>query len=515
MGGAIVRARNAEVSVYRRFPPGQGLKVLGLDLSRVVEKSRIRPPKPSNQIFESGASATPAGSVEVVERSLTWWPPNGAEAKGAAILIHDETFATAPIGNGQYRTQLTMDPIFPLVVKVRFGNGKISDPIIVHDETALRIASPGVTDRRLRNAFDRVQRGEDDIIDLALQAHLIFEPAGNQEIRIGRATRTGRQATEGAEKRDYSTPEEFRQGVSLKPANGRSGRFSVEDPGLLDLLAIILRGVTDVAGKEARRRQDEEEAADLIAGENEDGDELAKPEREEEPEVGAAAPSTERGQRIFTPAQIERRRSQLKKAIGSFEKMLQELSAKPNGVSGRLTAQTIFILNLMLFACTKEHRTADGTSIRLMALAPGSTLDREITFAVRAGRILQTIWLGGRGGSIIDKLEVDRRHGSVTDDIFFLIVMSRWAIARACLATADRAGKDGLTRILQSMAIKIYQASTRCGPVDAEAEYRFMIKLDEVLGFTEADTAKLVRECRRLAATVEARTISSETKAAS
>lgn len=514
LGGATMRARNAEVSVYRRFPPGQGFKLLDLDLSRTVERSSIRPPELNKQIFQSGTSATPAGSVELVERSLTWWPPNGADAEGSVILVGRDALATTPIGNGQYRAQLIADPAFPLVVKVQFADGKISDPIIVHDETALRIASPGVTDRRLRYAFDRVLRGEEDIIDLALQAHLIFEPGSGQEARVGRATRTGDRPTEEAEKKDYSTPEEFRAGVSLKPATGHSGRFSVDDPGLLDLLAIVLRGVTDVGGREARRRQDEEEDTDLQAGENEDGDELGEPEPDE-PKLGPLAPPPEHDQRTFTPAQIERRKSQLKKAIGAFEKMLERLSAEPNAVSGRLTAQTAFILNLMLFACRKDHPRADGAPIRLMAFAPGPNSDRDLTFAVRAGKILQAIWVVGRDGPIIDKLEVDHRHGSLTDDFFFLIVMSRWAIARACLATMDGQGKDGLGKILQSLAVKIYQVSSRFGPIDVEAEYRFIAKLDESLGFNEAETTKLVRDCRRFAATVGGARSVSERKAAS
>ena len=500
MGGATIRARNAEVSVYRRFQPGQGLRLLGLDLSRIVERSGIRQPEPNKQIFQSGASATPAGSVEVVERSLTWWPPNDIDAKGAEILVGDDSLSTTPIGNAQCRARLLADPAFPLIVKIRFGDGKISDPVIVHDDTALRIAAPGVTDRRLRNAFNRVLRGEEDIIDLALQAHLLFEPASDQEVQVGRATRTGERPTDETKKLDYSTPEEFREGVSLKPATGESGRFSVDDAGLLELLTIILRGVTDVGGQEARRRQDEEEDADLEAGENEDGDELTNLE----PQVPEAAPPPppDRDQRTFTPAQIERRKSQLKKVISAFQKMLENLSAEPTTVSGRLNAQTVFILNLMLFACTKDHPKPDGTSTRLMAFAPGSTSDRGVTFAVEAGRILQSLWVGGRDGPIIDKLEIDRRHGSVTDDVFFLIVISRWAIARACLATMDGPRKDGLGKILQATAAKIYWASSQYGPFDAEAEYRFITKLDKAHGFSETETGQLIRDCRRFAAMV-------------
>lgn len=513
MGGTTIRARNAEVSVYRRFPPGEGFKLLALDLSRTVERSNIRPPEPNIKLFQSGASAVPAGSIEVVEQSLTWWPARGTHAEGAEILVGEEALPTRQVGNGQYRTQLSANPNFPFVVRVRFSDGKISDPIIVHDETALRIASPGVTDRRLRNAFDRILRGEEDIIDLAFQAHLIFETGHGSGSQAGRATKSGEQPKKEREAKDYLTSEEFRDAVSMKPATGESGRFSIDDPGLLDLLAIIFRGVTDVGGREARRRQDQEEDADLQAGEKEDGDELT----DDEPLNPAATPPSELEpvQRTFSQAQIDRRKSQLKKAIGGFEKMLENLSAEPSAVSSRLTAQTAFILNLMVFACTKDHHRPEGAPVRLMTLAPGSNSDRELAFAVRAGRILQSIWVGGRNGRLIDRLDLDHRQNPIPDDLFFFIIISRWAITRACLSAMDGAGNDHLGKILQAMAVKIYQASSMYGPLNEEAEYGFIAKLDGSLGFSESETKKLVGDCRRFAATVSGGTMPSSAKAAS
>lgn len=514
MGGATIRARNAEVSVYRRFPPGEGCKLLELDLSRTIERSNIRPPQPNKKLFQSGTSAIPAGSIEVVEKSLTWWPASGAQAEGAEILVGEAALPTRQVGNGQYRTQLIADPTFPFVVRVRFADGKVSDPIIVHDETALRVASPGVTDRRLRNAFNRVLRGEEDIIDLAFQAHLIFESGDSSGSLTGRATRSSERPNKERETKDYLTSEEFRDAVSLKPATGESGRFSIEDPGLLDLLAIILRGVTDVGGREARRRQDKEEDADLQAGEREDGDELTD-EEPQSPAADSPLSQLELVQRTFSQAQIDRRKSQLKKAISGFEKMLEKLSAEPSTVSSRLTAQTAFILNLMVFACTKDHHRTEGAPVRLMAFAPGSNLDRELAFAVRAGRILQTIWVGGRTGPLIDRLDLDHRQNPIPDDLFFLIVMSRWTIARACLSTMDGVGNEHLGKILQTMAVKIYQASSRYGPLDGESEYGFIAKLDESLGFSEAETRKLVGDCRRFAATVSGETMPSFARAKS
>ena len=364
------------------------------------------------------------------------------------------------------------------------------------------LGRPGVTDRRLRLAFNRVLAGEEDIIDLALQAHLLFAPDSDASTQQGHAHDRPDCKAAPSKPTDYATPEEFRRAIAQRPATGESGRFSLEDPGLLDLLAIILRGVTDVGGKEARKRHDEEEDRDLSAGETEDGDDLA------EIAPDAAAPHVldnvgpdvaKHEERVFTTEEIEKRRKQLLRALSAFEKMLAHLAANPKTVSNRLTAQTAFIINLMLFACTKQHPKSDGTSVRLMAFAPGSNRDRELTFAVRAGRLLQQIWVGGRDGAIVDHLPIDLRHSSMPDDVFFLIVMSRWAIARAFIAASATAGPDKLATFLQASAVKIYRSTLRYGPLDSDAERRFIERLDASLGFPVAETASLIVNCRRFA----------------
>jgi hypothetical protein len=499
MGGAEIRARNAEVSVYRRFPPGAALSLLDLDLSRIIDASAIAPPHPDKQPAESDGNAVPAGAIEIVEKSLTWWPPSGSKPAGAHIIVAGQEAPTAPIGNGQFRAELTGELVYPLVARVRFSDGRVSDPVIIHDETALRIAAPGVTDRRLRNAFNRVMRGEEDLIDLALQAHLLFAQDENAGNRPGHATNKGRGGKQ-QDGKDYATPEAFRAGVALRLANGQSGYLSLDDPGLLDLLNIVLHGVTDLGGRDARRRQDEEEDEELEAGENEDGDEQSTPQETAKPMVPSGEPKP--GVRSFSSAQIERRKNQLKKAISAFEAMLEALAKGKHAVTTRLTAQTAFILNLMLFACIKDHETETGSSVKLMTFAPQSGVDRKLTFAVSAGRILQAIWIGGSSGAVIDKLEWDHRLSSMPDDVFFLIVMSRWAVARAWLATMESASKDGLGKILQALAVKLYQSSARFGPLDADAEHAFIAKLDAALGFGASETERLVRDCRKFAAQV-------------
>ena len=62
---------------------------------------------------------------------------------------------------------------------------------------------------------------------------------------------------------------------------------------------------------------------------------------------------------------------------------------------------------------------------------------------------------------------------------------------------------DRLNRLGVSAAVKIFRSTARFGPIDAEAERRFIARLDLSLGFSGAETNSLIENCRRFAATVE------------
>jgi hypothetical protein len=91
---------------------------------------------------------------------------------------------------------------------------------MVHDETALRMASPGVTNRRLRLAFNRVLAGEEDIIDLAFQADVLFAPDADQPTRQGHAAERPDRKAALSKPTDYATPEEFRRAAAQRAATG-------------------------------------------------------------------------------------------------------------------------------------------------------------------------------------------------------------------------------------------------------------------------------------------------------
>ena len=506
-------ANNAEVSVYRRFQRGHGLEVLELDLGKSVERDDIRRTVPDTQIFKPGSSAKPAGMIEIVERSLTWFPADSADPNGASILVGGDTHALDPVGNGQFQAHLQSKPDFPLIVRVQFRDGTRSDPVIVNDEVLLKQASPGVTDKRLQSAFNRVLAGEEDIIDLAREAHRLFTPedGGTDKDRWTIGPRPGASDESGPEEsaptdsnyQECETAEDFRRAVARKPGTGKSGRFGLEDPGLLGLLSIILRGIVDVGGKEARKRLDEEEERDLEAGDTEDGDENDE-RSNKQVKVNPSTYDSNPEERIFTPAEIKKRRRQLFKALKAFESMLDQLAQNPKLISNRLTAQTAFVFNLMLFACTRDYRTSDGTSVKLMHFVREVMAD-DVTFDDKAMRLLKKIWIGGDNDAarLVNHLPAGPRDEPMLDDIFVLIAMSRWAIVRVFLAvSATRAGSRRAA-FVEKLAVKIYRSSFRYGPVHTESEREIIGKLDASLGYEMNKTKNLIEQCRKFAAEAE------------
>lgn len=491
LGGMKIRARNAETSVYRRLPRGKVREALQLDLSNILDKASIRPQKAQSRLYDPAKQSLPAGPVEMHGDLLVWFPAPNLDGKGAQILIGMERITLKPWLDGRFCATLPSRPDFPCVVRIALKDGRETDPVIVHDVTALRHAAPGAVDRRLQKAFSRIMDGEEDIIDLAQQAHILFAPDSN--LKNGSSGRAG-YSRDHSEGQDYATPEDFRQALALKPATGGSHRFSVGDPSLIELLRIILKGIVDVGGKDADERREEEEAADLRIGENEDGDEYSEKEGPAQNEGRSSVPSIPKSD-IYTPEQIKYRRKYLLKALKIFDDLVG--AASEQTVSNRLLIQTAFAINLMLYACRKDHKMKGDKVVRLMDFAPGGSNDRELTFAIRAGRLLQRIWVGvGKNPSIISRMKIDLYSGPMPDDVFALIIMSRWAIIRAFLAVSETKNMALLQKTLSDTAIRLYQATSSLGLIDRIREEEIIRQLDKSIGYSEEESYALIQSIR-------------------
>ena len=488
-------SRNAEVCVYRRVAPGTVRDALDLDLKTELSRSKLRPVVPNDEEADAEVGRFDAGYIELSGRTLRWYPIREIDGVGSTIQL-GQLSAEVRVLHGRLCAELASQPAGALIAVVTLRSGEISRPVIVHDERALRRAAPGQIDGRLREAFDRIRSGDEDILDLAQYAHIIFAPDAVQEGRSG-----GGRRSEGSRRGDrkaviYDTPEQFRQGVALEPATGASGRFSVDDPGLLQVLAIVMRGVGAVGASEDSEIQEREADTDLEAGDSEDDADSAETD-ESDGDVNTSHWPLQVGKsRIYTSEQITRRRNRLKKTMDAFQELVEGLVNAPSHVSSRVATQTAFMIQLMMFACTRAHTREDGSEIKLMVFYPTHDADREFSFALRVARMLKSIWIGNN--CVAQDVVISADHGSLPDDIVSWIVLSRWAIARASLAGRGLAGI--LPSKIDEVAKGVYAATKRLGPVLHEAEAAMMRELDSQIGLSANDSAELLRHAGEFSA---------------
>lgn len=503
LGTLTAGARNAEASVYQRLAAGSAAAQLQIDLTKIVDPSDIL--LPERQVDAPNREVTaPSGSVALDIDRLIWTPPTGVAPEGASIALLDgEQLPLLRAQGGRWVAAMPSPPKTVLVVRLAYANGRLSGPSIVNDLRSLRRAAPGEHDRRLNDAIDKVLAGDGDIIDLALDAQALFNDgpvsssmstrAGHGRERPERVVPTG----------DFGTATEFREAMSARVASGATGRFLTDDPGLHDVLAIVLRGIATVDSRVGDRIRGDNEANDLSAGEDEDGDDSGVG-----PLPGADEPVVK--PRKLTLAELELRGRKLSKVIALYTERIEALAQSEESPPSSLPIQTVFMLKLMIYACTKSYETSskakptlkgDATSeinATLMRFRPEAGRDNGNTFTVQTAKILRGIWRATPQGSPVFRLLKPGGFEHLPDDLFYLTAMSRWAMIRALLAVVGVVGLETLEKIIAATAAEVFKATLEFGALDLEAEERFVRRLDEVLGFSSRETDDLLRHARAL-----------------
>jgi hypothetical protein len=201
--------------------------------------------------------------------------------------------------------------------------------------------------------------------------------------------------------------------------------------------------------------------------------------------------------RKFKPAELESRTRKLLKVLAQFEGRIESIAKSTEPTPANLPIQTVFMLKLMVYACTHGYETTLGTKATLMRLSPAAGSDNSATFSVQAAKMLRGLWRQTPQGSPIERLLKPESSEHLPDDMFFLTAMSRWAMVRALLAVAGASRLEALEKIIAGTAAEVFQATVRIGVLDAQAEEDFVRRLDEALGFTAEQTSELLTECRR------------------
>ncbi|MGQ0589826.1 MAG: hypothetical protein ACT4N8_09890 [Sphingosinicella sp.] len=270
------------------------------------------------------------------------------------------------------------------------------------------------------------------------------------------------------------------------PAKGEERRLNFDNPDCVNLLRIVLRGLAD----------DDNLDRSLLAGE------MGDPEDDGNTPPPPPPPPDRLPPRVFNPAESEKRRLDVIRAMDAFDDHLERLAGSDAPPPRKLTAETCFILRIAVEASRCAMRIEqDGKTGEVfpLPLLPSGNV-RENTFVVRVGRMLQRLWVGSKSKpALLSRLTVGRHLDDLPYDCFALIAFSRWALARSVMSMQACDLRD-LSVILQRSAAQIWRATLAWPPIDADAELKFVAQLDEALGIEAAETAGLLAHYRSFGA---------------
>lgn len=510
LGSSTEGSRNAEACVYRRFPKQWVRSKLSLDLTQKLKRHAISSPTYDSKSAETHDDYFDPGHIELSEGVLHWYPPPVVDGSGARLQLGDAEprvtkeadhfCATAPQVKGA------------LIARVLLASGRRSRRVIVHQEAELLRALPNQLDPRIRDVLKGIFSGFEDLLDLLPHAHLIFAKESPPKPGGGSKERRN-DDNPGAKGTDFDTPEEFRQAVIQKTANGRSRRYATSDEALLQILALIRRGSGGVSAHELDDSTDEDERA-LLEGEREDGQasdesevntaEITQPNGDTEDDRVAPPAAKDR---IFSAKDFERRRRVFMRTIKAFDGHLKETALDSEAVSANIAARTAIMVQLMFTACRTEYRIdsvseayrrMDPVAVHLMKLFSKDVRDDSRSVAYWLASMLSTIWIGRNNNALVWRIRVAKRYETLPDDIVEWIVSSRWAIGRALLSAAG-ANTILAKQNLPSIAKGVFDSTGDLGPIDREAETGRMLELDAQFGFSASETEDLLRLRDRLA----------------
>ncbi len=203
LGLAPGPSRNAEVSLYRRLPKGEGMKALALDGLLPVAAGALPQPVAAHAPASGATPTYFGGCVERQGRLLRWHPPQLSSASGAEIEAFDETLSLTqgpegwvcePAALGRDRAQNSSRAH---LARVRIKDRGWSAPMLIHDVEAIRNAAQAKSIAALQRLLQITSVGDSGelwrVVDLmTLATELFADPAlasrGGARTRVGATT---------------------------------------------------------------------------------------------------------------------------------------------------------------------------------------------------------------------------------------------------------------------------------------------------------------------------------------
>lgn len=497
-------ARNAECSVYRRVPAGRGRELLGVDFSVIIDRSDLRE-TPKDPVPPKSDSSIPLGTIEAAGSRINWVPSRRiVDPAGAQMVIAEGEYPFQKVQGETYSLDLPGKPRFPMIARVRLSDGMLTSAVIVNDAVSLTHAAPGMGDRRLRNAFAKVELEGGDFLELASLAAIIFSETpdrrGKAKKIIAAAGRSGGKDDEGDDEYvafDYDSPEAFREAMSSSaPSKGDTDRLNFDDPDAVNLLRIILRGIGQPSSEDDGLYNDElpDTGGDDAPNDPNEGADDNDTSRDDRP--------TPREPRKYSHEEAEKQSLDIHKAISCFEAYIARLTDDPTPPPRKLTAEVCFILRLMVEACRRPMQVEikkKPKSLFALDLVPKAH-DRERAFVIRVGRILQALWVGTKSKPpLLSRISIAHYQTELPFDCFAIVALTRWALARSVMAIAGTK-QSGLAAVVSTSAIAVWKTTCVWPHLDKDAELAFVAKLDAALGIDPEETGALLRHYADLTA---------------
>ncbi|MEW6371727.1 MAG: hypothetical protein AB1584_12385, partial [Pseudomonadota bacterium] len=520
-------ARNAEACIYRRYQRGYVESLLEIDTTALVNRKEIGEPKKDSPPPDTKSVLLAPGSFELRETKLYWWPPKGLGSLGRAVEVSGQALPLVQDHKQAWYAPFDGPVKHPLIARIRYANDELSSPAIVHCPKELKDAVPLRLDPKLREALEKAFKADGDLIELAMQAELIFatQPKKFQGGRTASTTK-GRAGETPPPSAQYESEAAFRA-AKLAPATGRSMRMFDAELNMQDLFALVTKGVAPQADGPERALDDEDAA--ILAGDTEDDvEESTLPEdkdngvsklltnaskrRQAAPEPSDKAPKT------YTLKEVLARRKRLLAALERFEVQLDELKHDAGAPLGRLPIQTTFVFALLRYGLTYKHTISDAefkTSklkqafpndgpVTLMVTAEDSLgTNSNYAFVTICTRLLRSLWTGTN--PLGTRMAIHSTHEMLPDDIFEMVVASRWALARIFVHLKHQNSGDPEKRPslfftqYASMMSQIYTNTGSLGPIDAAAECVTIGRWDLMFGYTPKETEDVYRVLQDLA----------------
>jgi hypothetical protein len=353
--------------------------------------------------------------------------------------------------------------------------------------------------------FGKYESGTCDLLDLAAEADYLFPLPDSVKPPGGGGERKEEADEHEAE---YDNEDDFREAVELRRSPGRFATSSADDPVSHFLRRIglgCLLGYLDPAAE--RQRQESADEDDKLG---EEGDE--SPESDyDDGNRGGSDDERENGHRdepkrrappqdgVFTIKQVARRRRSLAYALNRFDEWLNGLARDPSVPTDDVPAKVAFMLSVMDEAARLRHKMEDGSTETLMTVVPMGS-DRDFSVAVRAAKVLSTIWRGlGHTPPLVQRLKSNSPRARIRMEAAAFAEKSRWMIAR-CLLTLEEVGSHpGLEAVIEKAAIGVVMASYRLDVPDRAKEELDICKLETTAGGEPSRTKAIMSRIEQLA----------------